>query len=157
MTEQNPCGPPPVDHGIVDAFERIDREHRWTLAEMAGFVKRTEEDPYEWPAVDLAQHIEAIEANARFFANYSVVRRPVEYDDSYLKDMGFINAQDLPGMWDDSDFMGGIEEIRGPATTWGESSVTLEMRNVRIETLELLFGQGLIPLCSREIPTEGQE
>lgn len=67
MTEQNPYGPPPVDHGIVDAFERIDREHRWTLAEMAGFVKRTEEDPYEWPSIQWRDPEVMMQANLQPF------------------------------------------------------------------------------------------
>jgi hypothetical protein len=41
---------------------------------------------------------------------------------------------------------------------WADPTpITLEMRNVDIETMEIAVGVGLIPLCRRQIPAEGTE
>lgn len=99
---------------------------------------------------------------ATIVGNSFAIRRLEAYDDSYLQDMGFVNAHDLPGMWDTSDFLGGDPDERSYAerdavVVWGNPEpVRLEV-TVSIETLEVVIGLPLIPLCQRKLPAEGQE
>lgn len=51
-----------------------------------------------------------------------------------------ITDDDLPGTWSLSDFMGGIEVVRGP--DWKP---------------EIVAGVPMIPLHDRSLPPEGQE
>jgi len=79
-----------------------------------------------------------------------IKEREVEHPWAYTAwPVRFIAGMDLSGV--------DLDSIK-PGILWQDPApVTIEMRHIRAEVLEIFFGRPLVPLCERRLPPEGIE